>query len=361
MATPARRRPSGRRAAILAVGVLAAATVVGQPLGLGVALALLALGAIAGVVKRPGHIPDVDLRVAEPREPDSLDRVWWVLAAALTCVPVPARRELGRRARAVHGRRAGVAGGHRRRALGPAARRPERRLGAAAGRPGARGLGRGARRLVPRRRPGGARREPRGGAAGGLRPAADERRRGVRAAARGCRPDRLERRAAGRADRRRWRCSWRSAAAWCTRGCGRSTSPRARRRTRSAASRRGSRSARSSRCSPRSSRCRRRRCSAASATCSRPPGLTYAEYARSGFAQLLAVAALTFAVLGAARRWAPGERVLPAALCLLALVVCVSALRRLGLYEETLRLHAAAVRRPRRAAVLRRALRPASC
>ena len=37
-------------------------------------------------------------------------------------------------------------------------------------------------------------------------------------------------------------------------------------------------------------------------------GLTYAEYARSGFAQLLAVAALTFAVIGAARRWAPGER-----------------------------------------------------
>jgi hypothetical protein len=64
-------------------------------------------------------------------------------------------------------------------------------------------------------------------------------------------------------------------------------------------------------------------------------GLTYAEYARSGFAQLLGVAALTFAVIGAARRWAPRERVLPAALCLLALVVCVSALRRLGLYEET--------------------------
>jgi hypothetical protein len=64
-------------------------------------------------------------------------------------------------------------------------------------------------------------------------------------------------------------------------------------------------------------------------------GLTYAEYARSGFAQLLAVAALAFVVLGAARRWAPGERLLPAALCVLTLVVCVSALRRLGLYEET--------------------------
>jgi hypothetical protein len=64
-------------------------------------------------------------------------------------------------------------------------------------------------------------------------------------------------------------------------------------------------------------------------------GLTYAEYARSGFAQLLAVAALTFAVLGAARRWAQPHRVLLAALCLLTLVVLASALKRLGLYEET--------------------------
>ena len=64
-------------------------------------------------------------------------------------------------------------------------------------------------------------------------------------------------------------------------------------------------------------------------------GLTYAEYARSGFAQLLAVAALTFAVLGAARRWAPRERLLPAALCVLTLVVLRLGARRLGLYEET--------------------------
>ena len=63
--------------------------------------------------------------------------------------------------------------------------------------------------------------------------------------------------------------------------------------------------------------------------------LTYAEYARSGFAQLLAVAALTFAVLAAARRWAHPHRVLEAALCLLTLVVLASALKRLGLYEET--------------------------
>ena len=66
-------------------------------------------------------------------------------------------------------------------------------------------------------------------------------------------------------------------------------------------------------------------------------GLTYAEYARSGFAQLLAVAALTFAVIAAARRWAPTASgcCLLAALCLLTLVVLASALKRLGLYEET--------------------------
>ncbi len=67
----------------------------------------------------------------------------------------------------------------------------------------------------------------------------------------------------------------------------------------------------------------------------RTSDLTYAEYARSGFAQLLAVAALTFAVLAAARRWARPQRALEAALCLLTLVVLASALKRLGLYEET--------------------------
>jgi hypothetical protein len=67
-------------------------------------------------------------------------------------------------------------------------------------------------------------------------------------------------------------------------------------------------------------------------------GLTYAEYARSGFAQLLAVAALTLAVVAAAARWAGDGgrllRALLAALCLLTLVVLASALRRLGLYED---------------------------
>ena len=64
-------------------------------------------------------------------------------------------------------------------------------------------------------------------------------------------------------------------------------------------------------------------------------GLTYAEYARSGFAQLLVVAALTLGVVAAANRWARGAglRLLLAALCVLTLVVLASALKRLGLYE----------------------------
>lgn len=72
-------------------------------------------------------------------------------------------------------------------------------------------------------------------------------------------------------------------------------------------------------------------------------GLTYAEYARSGFWQLLAVSALTFAVLGSAliyartssRRESVVLRLLLVGLCALALVVVVSALRRLGIYEDT--------------------------
>ena len=71
-------------------------------------------------------------------------------------------------------------------------------------------------------------------------------------------------------------------------------------------------------------------------------GLTYADYARSGFAQLVVVAALTLAVVGGALRWARAEdvrqgrvlRALLAALCVLTLVVLASALHRLGLYEE---------------------------
>jgi Domain of unknown function (DUF4173) len=66
-------------------------------------------------------------------------------------------------------------------------------------------------------------------------------------------------------------------------------------------------------------------------------GLTYAEYARAGFAQLLAAAALTLAVIAAAVRWAPASRLKDAllgALCVLTLVVLASALKRLGLYMD---------------------------
>src|SRR5262249_22022234 len=62
------------------------------------------------------------------------------------------------------------------------------------------------------------------------------------------------------------------------------------------------------------------------------------EYARTGFAQMAIVAALTLVVIAAAARWARDGgvllRALLAALCLLTLVVIASALRRLELYEE---------------------------
>ncbi len=71
-------------------------------------------------------------------------------------------------------------------------------------------------------------------------------------------------------------------------------------------------------------------------------GLTYAEYARSGFAQLVVIAVLTLGVVAGALRWARTAaqrearvlRALLAMLCLLTLVVLASALHRLGLYEE---------------------------
>jgi hypothetical protein len=71
-------------------------------------------------------------------------------------------------------------------------------------------------------------------------------------------------------------------------------------------------------------------------------GLTYAQYARSGFAQLVVVAALTLGVVAVALRWAravsPRDgrllRALLGALCLLTLVVLASALLRLDLYED---------------------------
>ena len=74
----------------------------------------------------------------------------------------------------------------------------------------------------------------------------------------------------------------------------------------------------------------------------RTAGLTYAEYARQGFWQLLAAAALTLAVVGAALLGADASRrshrlvlrLLLGLLCALTIVVLVSALRRLLLYED---------------------------
>jgi Domain of unknown function (DUF4173) len=69
----------------------------------------------------------------------------------------------------------------------------------------------------------------------------------------------------------------------------------------------------------------------------RTSGMTYAEYARTGFAQLIAAAALTLAVIAAAGRWAEDRRLRDAllgALCVLTLVILASAYRRLHLYED---------------------------
>ncbi|MEW2416658.1 DUF4173 domain-containing protein [Streptomyces sp. NPDC046866] len=74
----------------------------------------------------------------------------------------------------------------------------------------------------------------------------------------------------------------------------------------------------------------------------RSTGLTYAEYARQGFWQLLWATLLTLAVIALALRWAPrtgsGDRRLVRAvlgtLCVLTLVVVASALRRMDLYVE---------------------------
>ena len=71
-------------------------------------------------------------------------------------------------------------------------------------------------------------------------------------------------------------------------------------------------------------------------------GLSYAEYAREGFFQLLAVGALTLAVVAAAVRWArrrPGAdtrrlQLLLGLLSVLTLIVLASAFRRLTLYES---------------------------
>lgn len=70
-------------------------------------------------------------------------------------------------------------------------------------------------------------------------------------------------------------------------------------------------------------------------------GVTYAQYAREGFAQLVVAGALTLAVVAGALRWARARgrdarilRALLASLCALTLVVLASALHRLDLYEQ---------------------------
>jgi hypothetical protein len=71
-------------------------------------------------------------------------------------------------------------------------------------------------------------------------------------------------------------------------------------------------------------------------------GLTYAEYARSGFGQLVVVTLLALSVVAATVRWAPrgtrlqrvALRVLLGVLCVTSLVVVASALHRLHLYEQ---------------------------
>jgi hypothetical protein len=72
-------------------------------------------------------------------------------------------------------------------------------------------------------------------------------------------------------------------------------------------------------------------------------GLTYADYARSGFWQLAVVTVLTLLVLAGAARWAPREtpgdriliRTLLGSLAGLTLVIMASALHRMNLYSDT--------------------------
>jgi Domain of unknown function (DUF4173) len=71
-------------------------------------------------------------------------------------------------------------------------------------------------------------------------------------------------------------------------------------------------------------------------------GLTYSEYAREGFGELVVTAVLTLALVAAAVRFARPEtsrqrwllKLLLGALCGLTLVILASALKRLDLYEE---------------------------
>ena len=74
----------------------------------------------------------------------------------------------------------------------------------------------------------------------------------------------------------------------------------------------------------------------------RETGLTYSQYARQGFWQLLLATLLTLLVIALALRWAPRDgardrtlvRAVLGTLCLLTLVVVASALRRMDLYVD---------------------------
>ena len=121
------------------------------------------------------------------------------------------------------------------------------------------------------------------------------------------------------------------------------------------------RSARSWRCSARSSRCSSRRCSPATATCSTPPGSPTPSTRARGFAQLIVVAALTLAVVAAARPL--GARRRHAAARAAGGAVPAHA-RRARLRAQAarplrggVRLHPAALRRARDPALARRAVR----
>jgi hypothetical protein len=71
-------------------------------------------------------------------------------------------------------------------------------------------------------------------------------------------------------------------------------------------------------------------------------GLTYAQYARHGFWQLLVVTGLTLAVIAAVARYAPRRttqernavRLLLGILCVLSLVIVASALKRMSVYQD---------------------------
>lgn len=71
-------------------------------------------------------------------------------------------------------------------------------------------------------------------------------------------------------------------------------------------------------------------------------GLTYAEYARSGFFQLVVSAGLTLAIVAGARFWCRTDstrmvrrlNLLLVVLCTMTLVILASAFKRMGLYEQ---------------------------